>query len=158
APLRHVQGYIELLTREISATPLSDKARRHLQTITDASVEMGNLIDDLLTYSRMGQVELRESAVSLDDMVEATVKGLEMSIAGRPIDWRIPPLPQVMADSTTLKQVFANLIGNAVKYSRNRTPAQIEIGTAGEEHGRVILFVRDNGAGFDMQYVNKLFG
>lgn len=158
APLRHVQGYIELLAREVAATPLSDKARRHLQTITDASVEMGNLIDDLLAYSRMGQVELRETAVSLDDMVEATVKGLEMSIAGRQIDWRIAPLPLVLADATTLKQVFVNLIGNAVKYSRKRTPAQIEIGTAGEEHGRVIVFVRDNGAGFDMQYVNKLFG
>lgn len=158
APLRHVQGYIELLTRETAASPMSDKARRHLQTITDASVEMGNLIDDLLAYSRMGQVEMRETVVSLDDMIQTTMRGLEMAIAGRRIDWVVASLPQVFADPTALQQVFANLLGNAVKYSRLRDPARIEIGTAGEEHGRVILFVRDNGAGFDMQYVHKLFG
>ena len=137
---------------------MSDKARRHLQTIADASAEMGTLIDDLLAYSRMGQVELRESPVSLDDLVQTTVRGLEMTIAGRNIEWVVAPLPEVLADATTLKQVFVNLIGNAIKYSRTRDPARIEIGTAGEEDGRIVLFVRDNGAGFDMQYVHKLFG
>ena len=158
APLRHVQGYIELLARETAASPLSDKARRHLQVITDASVEMGSLIDDLLAYSRMGQVEMRESVVSLDEVIQATVQGLEMAIGDRRIEWIIAALPPVLADPTTLKQVFANLLGNAVKYTRQRDPARIEIGTAGEEHGRVILFVRDNGAGFDTQYAHKLFG
>ncbi len=158
APLRHVQGYIELLTRETAASQLSDKARRHLQTITDASIEMGQLIDDLLAFSRMNQVTLHESHVGLDGLVQATVRDLETATQGRNIDWNIAPLPQVIGDPSALKQVLVNIIGNAVKYSRPRDPAQIEIGCAGEEDGRVILFVRDNGVGFDMQYAHKLFG
>lgn len=158
APLRHVQGYIELLTRETAASQLSDKAQRHLQTITDASIQMGQLIDDLLAFSRMNQVTLHESHVGLDGLVQATVRDLEMATQGRNIDWNIAPLPQVIGDPSALKQVLVNLIGNAVKYSRPRDPAQIEIGCAGEEDGRMILFVRDNGVGFDMQYAHKLFG
>ena len=158
APLRHVQGYVELLTQEIAASQLSDKARRHLQTITDASIEMGQLIDDLLAFSRMGQVELHESHVRLDELVQATIQSLEIATRDRNIDWKIAPLPQVLGDPSALKQVLVNLLGNAVKYSRPRDPAQIEIGCAGAEDGRVILFVRDNGVGFDMQYAHKLFG
>ena len=158
APLRHVQGYIELLTRETAASQLSDKAQRYLQTITDASIEMGQLIDDLLAFSRMNQVTLHESHVGLDGLVQATVRDLETATQGRNIDWNIAPLPQVIGDPSALKQVLVNLIGNAVKYSRPRDPAQIEIGCAGEEDGRMILFVRDNGVGFDMQYAHKLFG
>jgi light-regulated signal transduction histidine kinase (bacteriophytochrome) len=158
APLRHVQGYIELLTRETAASQLSDKAQRHLQTITDASIEMGQLIDDLLAFSRMNQVTLHESHVELDGLVQATVRDLETTTQGRNIDWNIAPLPQVIGDQSALKQVLVNLIGNAVKYSRPRDPAQIEIGCAGEEDGCMILFVRDNGVGFDMQYAHKLFG
>ena len=158
APLRHVQGYIELLTRETAASQLSDKAQRHLQTITDASIEMGQLIDDLLAFSRMNQITLHESHVGLDGLVQATVRDLETATQGRNIDWNIAPLPEVIGDPSALKQVLVNLIGNAVKYSRPRDPAQIEIGCAGEEDGRLILFVRDNGVGFDMQYAHKLFG
>jgi PAS domain S-box-containing protein len=158
APLRHVQGYIELLTRETAASQLSDKAQRHLQTITDASIEMGQLIDDLLAFSRLNHVTLHESHVGLDGLVQATVRDLETTTQGRNIDWNIAPLPQVIGDPSALKQVLVNLIGNAVKYSRPRDPAQIEIGCAGEEDGRMILFVRDNGVGFDMQYAHKLFG
>jgi PAS domain S-box-containing protein len=158
APLRHVQGYIELLTRETAASQLSDEAQRYLQTITAASIEMGQLIDDLLAFSRMNQVTLHESHVELDGLVQATVRDLETATQGRNIDWNIAPLPEVIGDPAALKQVLVNLIGNAVKYSRPRDPAQIEIGCAGEEDGRVILFVRDNGVGFDMQYAHKLFG
>lgn len=158
APLRHVQGYIELLTQETAASPLSDKARRYLQTITAASTEMGQLIDDLLAFSRMNQITLHESRVQLDVVVRATIRDLETAAQGRNIEWQIGPLPEVFGDASALKQVLVNLIGNAVKYSRPRDPAQIEIGCAGEEDGRVILFVRDNGVGFDMQYAHKLFG
>jgi light-regulated signal transduction histidine kinase (bacteriophytochrome) len=119
---------------------------------------MGQLIDDLLAFSRMNQVTLQERHVGLDGLVQATVRDLEMATQGRNIDWNIAPLPRVIGDQSALKQVLVNLIGNAVKYSRPRDPAQIEIGCAGEEDGRMILFVRDNGVGFDMQYAHKLFG
>ena len=157
APLRHVQGYVEMLGRATEGQ-LSDKARRYLKTITDASAEMGQLIDDLLAFSRMGRVEMQETRVSLDTLVRDTVRGLEMMTTGRNIAWKIGPLPQVLGDPATLKQVLANLVGNAVKYSRQRDPAEIEIGYAGEEDGHAIVFVRDNGAGFDMKYAQKLFG
>lgn len=158
APLRHVQGYVELFTREIAASQLSDKARHYLQTITNASVEMGRLIDDLLAYSRMGQVELHESRVRLDELAQDTIQSLEMATHGRNINWKIGSLPPTFGDPTAIKQVLVNLIGNAIKYSRSRDPAQIEIGYGGVEDGRAILFVRDNGVGFEMEYAHKLFG
>ncbi len=157
APLRHVQGYVEMLQRATDGQ-LSVEARRYLNTITEASVEMGQLIDGLLAFSRMGRTEMRESRVPLDEVVHDTIRGLEMATTGRTIVWQTAPLPAVVGDPSLLKQVLTNLIGNAVKYSRMRDPAEIEIGCAGEEDGRIILFVRDNGAGFDMQYSHKLFG
>jgi len=157
APLRHINGYVEMLTSSASSQ-LSDKSLRYLKVITDASMEMGQLIDDLLAFSRMGRIEFNESSVSLNSCVQDTVKGLEMATKDRNIIWQIPPLPPVQGDAAMLKQVFSNLLGNAVKYSRQRDPAEIEIGQAGEENGRIIFFVRDNGAGFDMKYGHKLFG
>jgi two-component system NtrC family sensor kinase len=158
APLRHVQGYVELFKREIGSIQLSEKAQQHLKTISDVSEEMGQLIDDLLAFSRMGQVALRTDRVDLDELVKDAVSGLEMAMHDRIIDWKIAPLPTVQGDLSALKQVFANLVGNAVKYTRTRERATIEIGCAGSEDGRRILFVRDNGVGFDMQYSHKLFG
>ncbi len=157
APLRHVQGYVQMLTTATEGQ-LSDKAKRFLKTINDASVDMGMLIDDLLSFSRMGRVEMREHRVALDGMMQETLHGLEMATKERNIEWQVAPLPSVTGDASMLRQVLANLVGNAVKYTRGRDPARIEIGCAGEEDGRIIFFVRDNGAGFDMQYVHKLFG
>jgi PAS domain S-box-containing protein len=157
APLRHVHGYVEMLAQE-AGDKLSEEGRRYLKVITDASIEMGELIDDLLAFSRMGRAEMRETSVELDALVQKTLRGLEATTSGRNIVWRIPPLPVVQADPAMLKQVFANLLGNAVKYTRPRDPAQVELGCAGEEDGRIILFVRDNGVGFDPQYAHKLFG
>ena len=136
---------------------LSDEAQRYLKIIEEASSEMGCLIDDLLAFSRMGRAEVRGSRVHLDELVQDTIRGLEMATTGRKIVWQTALLAPVLGDPSLLKQVLANLVGNAVKYSRRRDPAVIEIGCAGEEEGRVILFVRDNGAGFDMQYAHKLF-
>jgi PAS domain S-box-containing protein len=157
APLRHIQGYVEMLHRATEGQ-LSDKAKRYLKTITDASVEMGQLIDDLLAFSRMGRVEMNEVEGGLDICIQDTIRGLEMATKGRDIQWNIAPLPAVVGDPSMLRQVFSNLLGNAVKYSRQRSPAEIEVGCAGEEKGRLIFFVRDNGAGFDMKYSHKLFG
>jgi PAS domain S-box-containing protein len=157
APLRHIHGYVEMLQRSTNGN-LSEQAQRYLKTITDASVEMSQLIDDLLAFSRMSRTEMRTSPVPLDQLVKETIRNLEMATRDRRIIWEAAQLPPVVGDPSLLKQVLANVIGNALKYSRMRDPARIEIGCAGEEDGRLILFVRDNGAGFDMQYVNKLFG
>jgi PAS domain S-box-containing protein len=157
APLRHIHGYVEML-RGATTGQLSDKAQHYLTTITDASVEMGDLIDDLLAFSRVGRAEIGGTPVELGELVRDVIRGLEMAVKGRPIVWQIAPLPGVIGDASLLKQVLTNLIDNAIKYSRTRDPARIEIGCAGEEAGRVILFVRDNGVGFDMQYADKLFG
>jgi signal transduction histidine kinase len=157
APLRHIHGYVEML-RVATEGQLSEKATRYLKTIGDASVEMGELIDDLLAFSQVGRSELGTTSVDLGALVEDVIHGLEMATTGRPIAWTIAPLPCVVGDPSLLKQVLTNLIDNAVKYSRPRDPATIEVGCAGEEAGRVVLFVRDNGVGFDMQYAHKLFG
>jgi PAS domain S-box-containing protein len=158
APLRHVQGYVEMLTREIGMAGLSAKAQHQLKTITDAAGEMNKLIDDLLAFSRVGQMALRTDRVHLGSLVNDAILGLEVAVQGRRIDWKIAALPDVQGDLPALKHVFSNLLGNAVKYTRSRELANIEIGCAGTEEGFAILYVRDNGVGFDMQYANKLFG
>jgi PAS domain S-box-containing protein len=157
APLRHIHGYVEML-RVATDGQLSTKATHYLKTIADASVEMGELVDGLLAFSRVGRAEIRCGPVQLGDLVEDVIRGLEMAAKGRSIVWKIGPLPPVVGDAPLLKQVFTNLIDNALKYSRTSDPATIEIGCAGEEAGRVVLFVRDNGVGFEMQYAHKLFG
>jgi PAS domain S-box-containing protein len=157
APLRHVHGYVDMLAKATEGQ-LVPKARHYMQSITEASEDMGQLIDDLLSFSRLGRTEKQETIIDLDKMMQDTRQGLEMETKGRNIVWKIAPLPHVLGDPAMLRQVLANLIGNAVKYSRGRDPAEIEIGCAGEENGRRIFFVRDNGVGFDMQYADKLFG
>jgi light-regulated signal transduction histidine kinase (bacteriophytochrome) len=157
APLRHVQGYVQMLS-DATAGQLSGQAQRYLKTIKGASQEMGQLIDDLLAFSRMGRTELHQSTVSLDHLIQETVKALEMETQGRNIIWKRNPLPEVLGDPAMLKQVLVNLLGNAIKYSRPRDPALIEIGTLGQENGCLVFFVRDNGVGFDMKYAQKLFG
>ena len=156
-PLRHIDGYIELLAGE-SQGRLTGEAQRYLQVVTDASRKMGQLIDDLLAFSRMGRVELIESSVALDALVEETIQAMAPDTGQRNIAWTVQSLPVVRGDPVMLRQVFANLLGNAVKYTRPRDPARIEIGSLGEEEGRLILFVRDNGVGFEMKYADKLFG
>jgi len=157
APLRHVQGYVEMLARE-AGDGLSPKAQRYLKTITAAAREMGELIDDLLAFSRMGRTEMREAELDLNQLVGDVRANVALAAPGRNIRWKIAPLPRVCGDAAMLRQAFVNLLANAVKYTRLRDPAEIEIGVAGAEAGRIVVFVRDNGAGFDMKYADKLFG
>jgi signal transduction histidine kinase len=157
APLRHVIGFVEILRKDFQ-DQLPDRARRYMDTIARAGMEMGQLIDDLLAFSRMSRTEMRQADVRLDDLVQAAIQGLEMTTRGREIVWETSPLPEVRGDRALLKQVFTNLLDNAVKYTRGREPARIAIGEHAREDGQVTLFVRDNGAGFDMQYAQKLFG
>ncbi|HYF36019.1 MAG TPA: ATP-binding protein, partial [Prosthecobacter sp.] len=156
APLRHVHGYVQMLATE-AGERLPEKARHYLDTISAASLEMGMLIDDLLTFSRMGRTDLHRETVDLNALV-AKVRATQAVPEEREISWRIADLPAVYGDASMLRQVFANLVSNAVKYTKHSQRAQIEIGTCGQEEDRLIFFVRDNGAGFDMRYVQKLFG
>lgn len=157
APLRHVQGYVQMLTREAGGQ-LSEKAQRYLRTIAEASRDMGALIDDLLSFSRMARVGMQPEGLDLGELVENVRRELKADTLGRRIEWIVGPLPRVLGDRPMLRQAFTNLLDNAVKYTRPRDPAVIEVGQAGEDGGRPVVFVRDNGVGFDPQYAHKLFG
>jgi light-regulated signal transduction histidine kinase (bacteriophytochrome) len=156
APLRHVVGYSELLQRQASSS-LDEKSRRFIQTILEASKRMGNLIDDLLAFSRIGRAETKKTLVSLDQLVKDVVAEIGQDTTGRDIVWKIHPLPVCYGDRSMLRLVIFNLLSNAVKFTRMRAKTEIEIGSVDRED-EVEVFVRDNGAGFDMQYVDKLFG
>jgi signal transduction histidine kinase len=156
APLRHVVGYSELLQKQASSL-LDEKSRRYTQTILESSKRMGNLIDDLLAFSRIGRTETKKALVSLDQLVKDVVAELGQDTAGRDIVWKIDSLPVCYGDRSMLRLVIFNLLSNAVKFTRGRAQAEIEIGCVDGED-EVEVSVRDNGAGFDMQYVDKLFG
>lgn len=157
APLRHIDGFSDLLRRHLALT-LDEKGRRYLDTIAGSAKQMGRLIDDLLAFSRMGRVAIQRTPVPLDDLVRQVLDDMKPDLDGRPILWNIASLPTVSGDSALLRQVLVNLIGNAIKYSSRRDPAVIAIGTVSGGPEEVVIFVKDNGVGFDMQYVHKLFG
>ncbi len=157
APLRHISGFAELLSNAASAN-LSKEGVHYLDTILQSVNHMGMLIDDLLSFSRMNRVEINYKHVNLRELVEDVIKELEPDIAGRHIDWRVDTLPEVYADQSMLRLVLVNLISNAVKYSRRKEKAVIEVGHDRGFKDETVIFVRDNGVGFDMQYVDKLFG
>jgi signal transduction histidine kinase len=157
APLRHVLGFLELLQRELG-DQLSERAQRYVETIRRASTDMGQLIDDLLAFSRTTRAEMREIVVPLDPLVHGVIDTLDTATRERSIEWAIEALPEVIGDPILLRQVFTNLIDNALKYSRMRSPAHIAIGSTPGADGLAVVFVRDDGAGFDMAYAEKLFG
>ena len=156
APLRHIAGFAGLL-RTSAGPGLADKSRQYLDQITGAATQMGQLIDDLLLFSRMNRTELRLRRLDLADLVEESIHQLQPETNGRNILWTKHPLPAVQADPALLRQALINLLGNAIKYSRPRDPAMIEIGCSGEDGREQVIFIRDNGVGFDMQYADKLF-
>jgi PAS domain S-box-containing protein len=159
APLRHVDGFANLLQKH-SVAGLDDQGRRYLATISDSARQMGRLIDDLLSFSRMGRATLQPKEVDDHDALIATViREGRWEQADRPIEWHVGPLPRVHADPALLQQVWANLLDNAVKYSAKVAAPRIEIGVRSDPAaGEQVFFVRDNGAGFDMRYAGKLFG
>ena len=156
APLRHISGYVELLTTKFHDI-LPEKGKHYLDSIAGSSHEMGTLIDNLLQFSRTGRAEMRKSANDMNDIVNAVIKSITAEQAECAISWKVDKLPIVQCDSALLKQVWINLLGNAVKYSRSRANIKIDIG-AKEENNEYIFSVRDNGVGFEMQYAHKLFG
>lgn len=156
APLRHIAGYAELLG-ELEGGKLSERGVRFLDNIAESARFAGTLVDDLLSFSQMGRSALRLSDVNLGALVEAIRREMAPDIQQREIDWQIAPMPVVVADAAFIHMALRNLIANAVKYSRTRARALIEVG-AEERAGEVVVHVRDNGVGFNMQYANKLFG
>ena len=157
APLRHVLGFVDFLKKSLGPT-LSDENRLLLTTISDAAKRMGVLIDDLLAFSQVGQTALQKTEVNLNDLVQETLKDFQKETTDRKIAWEIHPLPCVRADPSLLRMVLTNLISNAVKFTGTRNPAKIEIGCASSGKGETITFIRDNGAGFNSKYQEKLFG
>ena len=156
APLRHMAGYAELLQKQAAST-LDDKSRRYLVTILDASRRMGMLIDDLLAFSRVGRAEIQRTVVKLDQVVKEAVSEVRRDTEGRDIAWHIGALPEVTGDRGLLRLVLINLVSNAVKFTRPRAHAEIRIEAADRGH-EVVVTIADNGVGFDMTYVDKLFG
>jgi signal transduction histidine kinase len=156
APLRHIGGYIDLL-RKNNASQLDKTGLRYLNTISESSNEMGNLIDALLTFSRLSRTELLRSKINSNKMVSRVLKTFSDELTGRNVKINISELPDIKGDEILIKLVWSNLISNALKYSRNKEKAVIDIGTK-IENDKSIFFIKDNGVGFDMKYVNKLFG
>jgi PAS domain S-box-containing protein len=157
APLRHILGFVELLQKDVGST-LSGHSLRHLRKIFQAAKRMGDLIDDLLAFSRIGQSEIQKVEINLSELVRETMGDLRAETKERQIEWTICALPTVWADRALLRMVLVNLFSNAVKFTRYRKEARIEIGCVPEKNGATVIFIRDNGAGFDPKYAQKLFG
>jgi two-component system NtrC family sensor kinase len=157
APLRHVIGFASMLEQSCAAQ-LGEQGQRQLTTIVKAAARMEQLIEDLLGFSRLGSVALSTQHVDLNDVVRSALE--ELTTDGpQQIVWRVGALPSVEGDPRLLRLVFINLLSNAVKYSSKRERPEIEVGVAPAENTRhAVVFVRDNGAGFDMQYADRLFG
>jgi PAS domain S-box-containing protein len=156
APLRAVNGFAEIVMDEFGSQVPED-ARRHLERIRKGAVRMGELIDDLLAFSRLSRQAMTSAVVDPARLVQAALDELAPQREGRKIDIHVAKLPACRGDGALLRQVWVNLISNAVKYTAGRETAVVEIGCE-RENDQDVFFVRDNGAGFDMQYAGKLFG
>lgn len=156
APLRHILGYVDILQTGVGEK-LDETSRRHLQTIAQSATQMGMMIDALLELSRAGRAEMHARRISLAALVEDARRDLRDETNGREIDWQIGDLPEVHGDPVMLRRAIVNLLSNAMKYTRNRLKAKIEIG-AKNDGRETIFFVRDNGVGFDMNCTEMLFG
>lgn len=155
APLRHIGSFSEILRKK--ARDLDPESTRCLDFITSGAKQMEMLVHDLLNFSRTSRAQLHLKQVQLDDVVQDVKQSVLSELNGRAVDWNIRSLPEVRGDPALLRVVFNNLLANAIKYTRPRSNAAIEIGTFPSEREHII-FVRDNGVGFDMQYAGKLFG
>ncbi|MFA5832013.1 MAG: CHASE3 domain-containing protein [Bacteroidota bacterium] len=156
APLRHINGFIDLLQKQTTDT-LSEKATRYLTIIADSAKQMGQLIDDLLVFSRMGRSELISTNVNLNEIITEVITSFAPDIKDRTIDWKIAQLPVITADAAMMRVVLMNLLANSIKYSRGREQAVITVRHEIQNNSHVFS-VSDNGVGFDMQYRHKLFG
>jgi light-regulated signal transduction histidine kinase (bacteriophytochrome) len=155
-PLQQLSGFVELL-RQREAEVLHEEGARYLDQINKSVWGMSHLIDDLLDFSRAERMDLQKSVVSLEELVDEVRRDLAHLTDGRDVVWKVGLLPPLYADRAILRVVIVNLLSNAIKFSRGRSPAEIEIGAELKEDS-VVVFVRDNGVGFDMKQAEKLFG
>ena len=157
APLRHIAGFVRKLEHHLGER-MDDKAAHYISVVNSSAQHMAQLIDDLLVFSRLGRGPLRLQAVDMQSLVEEASALAESSHEGRRIVWTIDTLPMVIGDANMLRTVWQNLLGNAVKYTGHREVARIEVSASRGKRGDYEFTVADNGAGFDMQYAEKLFG
>jgi PAS domain S-box-containing protein len=157
APLRHMVGFTELLQKHTAST-LDEKSLRYIRIVLESAKKMGNLIDDLLSFSRIGRAETRETMVNMEQLVKEVLTEIQPETSGRTIAWKIGALPNLYGDRSMLRLALVNLVSNAVKFTRTNPEAEVEIGSMEKKEEGVVVFVRDNGVGFDMKYAHKLFG
>jgi light-regulated signal transduction histidine kinase (bacteriophytochrome) len=156
APLRHISGFTQLLEEEIAADKY-DEVSRYCKVITDSAKNMGQLIDDLLLFSRMGRAEMKVEDVPMKEITAELIREVQQQSEGRTVHWTVNDLPHVRGDRSLLRLVMQNLLSNAAKYTMKRQNAEIEIGSNFAD-SEIVFYVRDNGAGFDMRHADKLFG
>jgi light-regulated signal transduction histidine kinase (bacteriophytochrome) len=156
APLRAIDGFSQILLKQYGSS-LAEEPREYLQLVRDNTVQMGHLVDHLLKFSRLGRQPLSKQRVATGPIIEEVLRDARQQAKRRSVSISVGETPIVWGDPALLKQVFANLIQNAFKYTRMRAEAVIEIGSS-DIGGERVFFIRDNGAGFDMKYADKLFG
>lgn len=156
APLRHIGGFVDLLIKN-NSPQLDETGMRYLNIISESSNEMGNLIDAILSFSKLNRGELNKTTINSQNMVKKVLSTFSDELDGRDVEINISELPDMKGDEQLINQVWENLISNAIKYSRKKEKTVIDIGGK-IENGEIIFHVNDNGAGFDMNYASKLFG
>jgi light-regulated signal transduction histidine kinase (bacteriophytochrome) len=156
APLRHISGFSKILAEEFAAN-LPPDAQHHVQRIEEGTRRMGQLVDDLLNLGRVGRREPTLQVAGLRSIVDEVIRSLVLEVGDRSVEWKIGDLPYVECDTALMQQVFQNLLSNALKFTRPRAQAVIEVGQE-QRDGEAVVYVRDNGVGFSMKYADKLFG
>jgi light-regulated signal transduction histidine kinase (bacteriophytochrome) len=155
APVRHMDGFTRILMEDYGAQ-LPPGALRHLERVREATLHMGHLVDDLLNLARVGRGTLSMRPTDLNELVAEVIATLQERMHGRDVDWRVDRLSPVECDRGLMQQVFSNLLSNALKFTRHRERAVIEVGEVRVD-SEPVIFVRDNGVGFDERYADKLF-
>jgi PAS domain S-box-containing protein len=156
APIRQIEGFSKILGEHLGKN-IDPETNRYLRRIQEGAQQMGRLVDDLLHLAQLGRQHAEPRRTSLDALVDEVLTNLQAELMERGIECRVESLPEVVCDPGLIKVVFMNLLSNAVKYTRGRKDAVIELGHTMQD-GQLVIYVRDNGVGFDMKYADKLFG
>lgn len=154
APLRHIKGYAQILAEDCGAV-LAPECHQHLARIQEGAQKLGEMLEELLKLSRLGRQLLSREQMSLERVIKEVLRDFERETASRKVEWKIGELPTLCCDPILMKQLFSHLLANALKFTRPRDCAIIEVGTV--QQSGPVFFVRDNGIGFDMKYADKLF-